>query len=161
MRGAAAALLLLAACSREATPQATPATPGLEEAAVAAGIVADPRKASLTGLYARDTDRLCVVPQGDKWRVGVSVDFDERQGCSAAGTGTRSGERLTIVFPNCTVEAEFDGERLFFPATLPAGCARLCTDRATLTALEVEQLSASASEAATLRSRDGRLLCAS
>ena len=161
MRACWLALMMLGACSGGTSPDAEPSAPSLEQAAIATGLVADPEKVALTGLYARDTDRLCIVPRGDAWRVGVSVDFGEGQGCSAIGTGTRNAQGLTIDFPNCTVEADVDGERLRFPATLPAGCARLCSDRATLTALEVEQLSNSASEAEALRNRDGRLLCAS
>jgi hypothetical protein len=89
----------------------------------------------------------------------VVIDYGEGQGCSASGTVRRSGDRLRLVFGDCRVEARFDGERISFPAEVPEACEALCTGRASLAALAVEQLSTSESEAATLRGRDGKLLC--
>ncbi len=161
MRWALSLLLLLGGCgSGQGEPAAAP-TQTLEQAALAAGLVADPAKADPTGLYARDTDRLCLVPAGDRFRVGVTIRFDERQGCLGRGTATRSGDALDIELPNCRIAASYDGQRIVFPANLPEGCSALCSDRATMSALEVEQLSASAAEAATLRDEGGRLLCSS
>ncbi|WP_174280687.1 hypothetical protein, partial [Sphingomonas bacterium] len=128
--------------------------------AVARGLVADPARAVLAGLWANDTDRLCIVPTGDALRLGASVDYGEGQGCAASGTVERHGDRLRVRFGDCRFDAGFDGERISFPAELPDACARTCTGRASLTALTVERLSESVSEAATLRASDGRNLCA-
>jgi hypothetical protein len=59
----------------------------------------------------------------------------------------------------CRVSARFDGERIVFPAEAPAGCAALCTGRASLDAFTVERVSEAASEAGMLRAPGGRLLC--
>lgn len=161
MRVGWALLLILAGCDRQAAAPA--ATPGarLEAMAVARGLVLDPARGSLAGSWARDTDRLCIVgPDGSAQRIGVVIDYGEGQGCSASGTLRRSGERLAIdLGADCRLDARFDGERIIFPADVPAACERLCIGRASLAALTVAQQSASASEAGTLRSRGGTLLC--
>ncbi|MDB5695544.1 MAG: hypothetical protein JWN21_1087 [Sphingomonas bacterium] len=152
-------MLLLAAC-QQSKPSAD--TPGarLEIAAVARGLVPDPAGGTLFGIWANETDRLCVVPGGRADRIGARVDYGEGQGCSAAGTVERDGAALRITFGECRFEAEFDGERIAFPAVLPAACGRVCSGRASLTALTVERLSESVSEAAMLRGADGKPLCA-
>ena len=162
MRVGAALLLLLAGCDRAPTVVAND-SPGarLEAAAVAQGLVADPARATLVGSWARDTDRLCVTGnEGGEQRIGAVVEYGEGQGCSASGTVRRSGERLRVAMGrDCRFDARFDGERISFPPRLPVGCEALCSGRASLAALTVERLSASASEAATLRGRGGLLLC--
>jgi len=159
VRVAVAALLILAGCER--TPPA-PVSPGarLERAAVAAGLVPDAEHASIVGSWARDSDRMCVVPAGSTTRIGVVSDYGEGQGCAASGVVERDGARLKVRLGACGFDARFDGERIAFPAELPLACAAACTGRATLAAVEVERLSGSASEAATLRAPDGQLLCA-
>jgi len=154
-------VVLLAGCEREAP---TPPSPGqtLEAAAVRAGIVVDPATAPLAGSWARESGRVCVVPGtgGGEMRIGALVDYGEGQGCAASGTLTRRGETLKVRFGDCRFDARFDGERIGFPAELPAECQSLCTGRASLDALEVDRLSSSVSEAATLRTPSGRSLCA-
>ncbi|SFP33678.1 hypothetical protein [Sphingomonas rubra] len=162
MRTLGAALLLLAGCDRPA-PSATSNSAGarLEAAAIARGLVVDPARATLVGVWAHDTDRLCVTgPAGGEQRVGAVVDYGEGQACSAAGTVRRSGERLRVSFGrDCRFDARFDGERIAFPAELPRSCDALCSGRASLSALTVDRLSDSASEAATLRGDQRQLLC--
>lgn len=154
---ALALLLLVTACQR-AVPVAD--TPGarLEAAAIARGLVADPGAAA-TGSWARETDRLCVVPAGDRLQLGASVDYGEGQGCAASGTVRRTGKGLRVEFGACRFDAGYDGERISFPAVLPVACDRFCSGRASLSALTVERLSGSVSEAQTLRGANGRLLC--
>jgi len=155
-----AALLLLCGCGSQ--PQAPRDTPGtrLERAAQRAGLVGDPAAASLVGSWAADTDRLCIVPAGgDTYRIGALIDYGEGQGCAAAGTARRRGERVAVAFGPCRFDARFDGERVVFPATLPAACDRFCTGRASLDALAVARLSTAVAEARTLRAPSGKRLC--
>ena len=163
MRRALLLALLLAGCDG-GRPVAQPATPGarLEASAVAAGLVVDPRSASEIGSWSRDGDRVCVVPaDNDDERIGALVDYGDGQGCAASGTAERHGERLDVIFGSCRFAARFDGTRIVFPAELPGACDTLCTGRASLAALAMTRISGSASEARTLRSPGGRLLCAS
>lgn len=150
-------LLPLVGCSAQ-PPRQQHAGDRLEAAAQAAGIVADPN-GSLVGAWARYTDRVCVVPDDGETRIGAVVDYGEGQGCAASGTLERSGTAVRVRFGECRFEARFDGERLSFPAELPSACDRLCSGRASLAALSVERQGEAVSEAATLRSPDGRLLC--
>ncbi len=151
--------LMLGGCGREpATAVANSAGARLEAAAETAGIVPDP-KAPLQGSWARDTDRVCVVGAEKTARIGVSVDYGEDQVCAASGTVERSGDALKLAFGACKFDARFDGDRIVFPAEVPEACETLCTGRASLAALTVDRLSESRSEAATLRSTKGKLLC--
>lgn len=163
MKRAALALLLLAGCHAPPAEQES-ATPGdrIEAAAEAAGLVIDPASKSLIGSWARDTDRACVVPSakdGGASRIGVLIDYGDGQGCAASGTVKRSGDRLDVRLGACRLTANFDGERITFPAAMPAACESLCTGRASLAAMSVERLSESQSEAAMLRAPNGRALC--
>lgn len=166
MRRTLLAFLLLAACSRQDTspaPSATPAT-GLEAAAIAAGVIPDPASADITGLYARETDRVCIVPAAKDYRIGVFVDYGDNLSCTGSGTVTRDGETLNVdlpAAPGCSFDARFEGDRIVFPAQLPEACAMVCQRRASIAALDVERLSESASEASTLRDAKGQLLCGS
>ena len=158
-RGVAALALALAACSGGGDPANTEA-PDLETVAIERGVVRDPGDGSLTGLYERGGDRLCLVPQGEDLRVGAFVLNGGRLGCSASGTAKRSGDRLRIHFGNaCELEARVEGARIIFPAKLPSQCARRCTARGTFSGLRVERMSDVLSEAAALRDPRGRAVC--
>lgn len=166
MRRIAAVLVLaaLAACSDK--PGATGeggdgAGARLEQAAIARGVIRDPASADLTGVYARDPGRACVVPAAEDFRIGVSLDYGEGQQCSASGSLVREGGRLAIdLGGGCAFDARFDGSGIAFPGALPQACAALCTGRATLAGLSVDTLSNSLSEATTLTDARGRTLCA-
>lgn len=158
--------IMLFGCSSEpaAPPRANPTeAPDLETAAIAAGVIADPANTDMTGLYARDTDRVCVVPDRLNYRIGAFVDYGDRQNCSGSGTVTRVGEALHISFggaPGCDFDARFEGDRIVFPGRIPQACERLCGQRASFAALDVRRLSDSVSEATTLRDSKRKLLCA-
>ncbi len=158
MRGLALLAVLLGGCER-----APPAddTPGgrLEATAVARGLVADPARAGLAGIWGSDTDRICIVPAGEELKLGVSVDYGERQSCGASGAVTQRGDRLDIRLGGCRFAARFDGERITFPAAIPPACSRHCRGRASLSAVAVERQSDAVSEAQLMRGPWGRPLC--
>ena len=152
--------LVLGGCGREpSNAVADSAGARLEAAAETAGIVPDPN-APLQGSWARDTDRICVGGTDKSARIGVSVDYGEDQGCAASGTVERSGDALKLAFGACRFDARFDGDRIVFPPEIPEACESLCTGRASLAAVTVDRISESRSEASTLRSSAGKLLCA-
>lgn len=159
-RGVALALMLLAGCDRRSEPViASSAGSRLEAAATSAGLVPDV-KASIQGSWARDTDRVCILDRADgKTAIGATIDYGEGQQCAASGTVKRSGQTLDVRFGDCRLKARFEGDRIAFPASVPEACESLCTGRASLAALTVDRLSESRSEAATLRSPRGKLLC--
>lgn len=158
------ALLGLAGCGREAAPPGRGDTPGdrLERAAVAAGAVVPDGAREPLGVYARESDRVCVVPAGSGKRLGATTAFSDGQACSASGPAVLKDGALEARFaPGCTISIKVEGDRLVFPAEVPAACDALCTGRATLAALDVAQLSDSLSEASALSDPRGRPLCAS
>ena len=164
-RWALVAILLLGlvvALARLGAPgrSAAPTPPGLEEAAIARSLVADPADRDLVGLYARDTDRLCIVREATAYRIGGSVDYGDGIACSGAGRVERDDGVLQVTLgADCAFSARFEGDSIRFPARLPAACRRLCTRRASFAALHVDRLSASASEAAAMRTSTGKLPC--
>lgn len=156
MRLLVAVALSLAGCSQGTAPAPAPEGAALEQAAIARGVVRDPATAQPVGLYAREGDRLCVTAQ----RIGVFIDYGEAIGCSARGTYARDGERMRVDFgKDCAFDAAFDGDGVRFPGSLPTGCEAACRGRASLSGLQFDRLSESASEAAALRDPAGRGLC--
>lgn len=163
MRHAAVLLLALAACGRqEAQPVETPQGDGarLEAAARAAGLVADESQAMPVGVFAADTDRVCVLPDRDgDYRIGASVDLGEHQRCAARGTASGKTALAVDFGRDCRFEARFEGDRITFPAVLPAGCEVWCEGRTSLAALAAERLSDSVAEATRTVGADGAALC--
>ena len=154
------ALALLASCPRFDRGMAEQRAPDLETAAVLRGLVREPGESEVVGLYARDTDRVCVVRRGGGYRIGAYVDYGDGLGCSGAGTLTRFGQRVSVTLgEGCAFDAQFDGDRIAFPAVLPAACAKLCGRRASFAALTAVRLSEVPAEAATMRDARGRLPC--
>lgn len=148
---------------QKAASNAVAAT-GLEAAAIEAGVIPDPDNTDISGLYAHDTDRVCIVPGATGFRIGVFVDYGDKMNCGGAGTVTRTGEKLHLEFygaKGCGFDAQFDGDRIQFPGALPSACQKLCAQRASMAGLDVTQLSESVSEASTLRDGRGKLLCGS
>lgn len=161
--GAIAALMLLAACGREGEPASRVEGGGgeaLEQAALARGLVQRDRDVEPTGAYASGGDRACVMPlKAGGYRVGAALDYGDDQHCLAIGTASGRA-RLSVDFGGgCRIEAAVDADRLAFPATVPAGCERLCSGRASLAALSAARLSSSAAEAARMTTADDRALC--
>ncbi|MBO9713789.1 hypothetical protein [Sphingomonas sp.] len=158
-------LLALAACSGKAPqPQGNAEQPqDLESAAIERGMIRDPADTEIAGLYARDTDRICVVHDDQGYRIGAFVDYGDRITCSGTGTMTRVGGKLHVQLgkdaDGCSFDARFDGDKIYFPGNMPDGCAKLCARRASYAGLEVSQLSASESEARAMRDPQGRALC--
>ncbi|WP_343227986.1 hypothetical protein [Stakelama flava] len=157
--------LLIAGCSGSdggGSDRAPRSAPDLETAAIRRGVIRDPESGVLTGLYARDTDRVCIVPQGMGYRIGVSVDYGDSIMCSGTGHANRAGETLHIELGGgsaCSFDARFDDGHIIFPGKVPPGCEALCTRRASLAGLEVDPISVSRSEAAAMRDSRNRALC--
>ncbi len=154
------ALLLLAGCGDNSTAAPkTSAGAALEKAAIARGIVADPASIDPVGVYSSDTDRVCVVPQGDGYTIGASVDYGEAQSCTARGTATGRATLDVRFQDGCRFTAKVEGDRIVFPAILPQACDTACTGRASLAALNAERLSRSGTEAASMTGAGNARLC--
>lgn len=156
---AAGMILLASGCGVPASEQIPNAGAELESAARARGLIDDPSSIDPVGIYASESDRLCIVPSGDGFRVGAAVDYGEGQGCLARGTARGRGRLEMRLGADCRFSAVLEGARVMFPAVLPSGCDRACRGRASLSTLTAERLSASASEARTAPGPDGAPLC--
>ncbi|MEG8013230.1 hypothetical protein [Sphingomonas sp. 22R3R2A-7] len=82
-------------------------------------------------------------------------------GLCREGVAEREGAALRLTFGDCRIVAQYDGDRIVFPATVADACQALCTGRATLAAVTVDRQSMARSEALTLRSSKGTRLCSS
>ena len=126
-------------------------------------MVRDPRDTDIAGLYARDTDRVCIVPDGQGYKIGAFVDYGDRITCSGTGTVSRVGEKLRIELgegeERCGFDARFDGDKIYFPGNVPDACQKLCARRASYAGLEVARMSESVAEASAMRDSAGRQLC--
>ncbi|WP_231727508.1 MULTISPECIES: hypothetical protein [unclassified Sphingomonas] len=154
---------LVSGCGGGEGQGATAADAGaaIEAAAIRQGLVPPPGVANPVGVFVRETDRVCVVPAGDRYRIGVTIDYGDGIGCTARGTVAQSGSALRIELGDCAFDARIEGEEIAFPARIPTGCAALCRGRASLSALRVQRLSDAPAEAQLLRDPRGRLLCGS
>jgi hypothetical protein len=152
--------LMLAACSGQ--PAKDQAPQDLEKAAIERGLVRNPSDTEIAGLYARDTDRICIVASSIGYKIGAFVDYGDGITCSGSGTASRVGETLRIELGEgqaCGFDAKFDGDKITLPGALPEGCNKLCTRRASYAGLEVSRLSESPAEAAAMRDANGKRLC--
>lgn len=156
-----ALFVLLAACSGQQAAKDQPPQ-DLEKAAIERGLVRNPSDTEIAGLYARDTDRICIVPTTIGYKIGAFVDYGDGITCSGTGTASRVGETLHIELgadQACGFDAKFDGDKIMLPGALPARCDKLCTRRASYAGLEVSRLSESPAEAAAMRDANGKRLC--
>lgn len=143
-----APLLAVAACGGAAEDDGEVAGSGgaLEQAAMEAGVIADPDDFDLTGQYGpvdgAGPDRFCAIGEGaSAYRVGLLATFGAGTQCEGRGTARLQGERATLTLRSsdeakgdaaCEVEAAFDGEVLRLPGVVPQECQALCNDRASL-----------------------------
>ena len=158
-----ALFLLLAACSGGQQAAKDQPPQDLEKAAIERGLVRNPADTEIAGLYARDTDRICIVPTSIGYKIGAFVDYGDGITCSGTGTASRVGETLHIELGEggaCGFDAKFDGDKISLPGALPDGCDKFCTRRASYAGLEVSRLSESPAEAAAMRDANGKRLCA-
>jgi hypothetical protein len=149
MRALLLAALLLCGCRESPAETATivdSANP-LEAAARDANLVADPATTLPTGLFERHhavgSDSLCFVPEGDeRYRFALVARFGETLTCEGSGSARHEGSRVSLAFSGggCTIDAEYDGNNVRLPGTVPSGCSAYCGPRASLSGVAVERV---------------------
>lgn len=173
-RTLALACLMLAGCSETQAEGDGAAVTPLDAAAIDAGVIADPQAIDLAGSFAdtggTGSDAFCARGNREQgYKVGVLVTFGGSTQCEGTGRAELTGERARIslsrtgkgeAIAGCSFDAYFDGNALAVPGSVPAACASLCGDRASLAGASfalVEQGDAAASSAS---GRAIRKLCA-
>lgn len=152
------ALLLLAACGREA-----PVAPGnpdnpLEAAARERGIVQE-SIASPAGVFERrhelGRDAMCVVPDGEgDYRFALNAAYGPGLVCQGTGSLTDEAGEWTLRFDGdsgCAFVLREENDELRIPGTLPEACAKLCPSRASISGLRLPRASWDAKEASRIR----------
>jgi len=172
----AAAVPMLASCGGGALPgSGDPAEQRstLDQAAIDAGVIADPETIDLAGLYTNagggGPDRLCASGARDAgYSIGLLVAFGARSQCEATGAARFDGDRVAIEVlrtasgkpvADCRFLARFDGAQLSLPGSVPAACAAACTPRASLAGAVFALADSGSAAARTAHGRAIKRLC--
>lgn len=177
MRRISLALLpiILVGCEQQAnTPDASvradasaAPTSALEQAARDSGLVADVARVPPTGLFQQrheaGRNSLCVRPGGDgRYRFGVEAVFGAQEGCRGTGTARRAGDKLILRFSvsnQCTIVANYEGDRIAMPGVVDVACANLCDAGGSFEGVSFPRVAVDEQAAKTAHDRDGNLLC--
>lgn len=174
MRGALLACLLLAGCSVSQAGGDDAARTPLDAAAIDAGVIADPQAIDLAGAFAdpgaTGADAFCARGDRDKgYNVGVLVTFGASSQCEGTGSARLSGETAELslsrngdgdAIAGCRFSARFDGNALALPGSVPAACAALCSDRASLAGASFALVEPGNAAAGGANGRSVKRLCA-
>lgn len=112
----------------------------LDAQAIAVGIMPDPDKTEFAGRYETrsdlGTDKFCAVKNGtNSYDVGFLAVFGPESKCEAKGQAIVEGESVQLRLSGaaqCAFTARYDGIELRFPGVVEEGCARYCSERASL-----------------------------
>lgn len=173
MRVALPACLLLAGCSVSQAGGDDAARTPLDAAAIDAGVIADPQAIDLAGSFAdpgaTGSDAFCA--RGNRasgYKVGVLVTFGASSQCEGTGSARLAGETAAFTLSRdgdgdaiagCRFSAQFDGNALALPGSVPAACAALCSDRASLAGASFALVEPGNAAAASAQGRSVRRLC--
>lgn len=173
MRTALLACLVLGGCSVSQAGGDDAARTPLDAAAIDAGVIADPQAIDLAGSFAdpgaTGSDAFCA--RGDRakgYRVGVLVTFGASSQCEGTGSAKLAGETADLslsrngdgdAIAGCRFSAQFDGNALALPGSVPAACAALCSDRASLAGASFALVEPGDAAAAGASGRSVKRLC--
>lgn len=175
MRAALLACLLLAGCSVSQAGGDEDAMTPLDAAAIDAGVIADPEQIDLAGNFAdpgaTGSDAFCARGNREQgYKVGVLVTFGGSSQCEATGSAGLSGETAEVTLSRngkgdaiagCRFSARFDGNALALPGSVPAACAAVCSDRASLAGASFALVEPGNAAAGGASGRSVKRLCAS
>jgi hypothetical protein len=105
---------------------------------------------------------MCVIESGGSARFGLVVWTGADQGCSGAGTATRSGNALRLTMAGseeCSIEARVEGTRVIFPPTQPPGCSYYCSPGARFAGTNLDKTGGSEADARRAKDLVGGQLC--
>jgi hypothetical protein len=132
----------------------------LEAAARDRGLVRAER-AEPVGVFERrhelGRDALCIVPEGGiggDYRFALTASYGPGLVCQGTGTLSDDAGQWTFRFAGgsgCSFTASEADDELRLPGVMPAACARLCPNRASISGLRLPRASWSAEEAARIR----------
>ena len=177
MRFLPAALLLLALPAGCGAPQggegesSSAASRELDSLARETGALPDSTQIDPTGSYARryegGGDSLCLVPEGSsgrRFRFGAETRIGGEEYCRGRGKARLAGNKLLFEFDGgsgqqCTIVADYEGDRIVLPGSVDIACASLCSDRGSFAGVRFPRTSREASAALKLNDRTGRALC--
>lgn len=139
----------------------------LDEQAIAAGIMPDHANLVFAGRYEvrseLGTDKFCAVSNGSgRFDIGMLAVFGPESKCEARGLASVDGEKVRITLDgkgDCAFDADFDGNELRFPGSVPKGCANYCSDRASISGTSYYLVEPGDDKARRTLGRDIEKLC--
>jgi len=139
----------------------------LDEQAIAVGILPDPEKTEFAGQYETRSDlgvdKFCAVKNAtDAYDVGFLAVFGPESKCEGKGQATVVGEAVQVRLSGagpCNFTARYDGIELRFSGVVEEGCARYCSDRASLSGTHYFMVESDDAAARKTLGRDIERLC--
>lgn len=139
----------------------------LDRQAIAAGILPDPDKTEFAGRYETRSDlgidKFCAVKNGtNAYDVGFLAVFGPESKCEGTGRATVEGDAVQVRLSGggpCNFTARYDGIELRFSGVVEEGCARYCSERASLSGTHYFMVESGDAAARKTLGRDIERLC--
>jgi hypothetical protein len=168
-RAMLAMLAILSACQKvpATTENEAGAGSALDQQAIAAGILPDPKNVDFAGRFETrgdlGTDKFCAVRNGARqFDIGVLAMFGPESKCEGQGSAIINGDKVRIELRgrgDCAFDAQYDGVELRFPGLIAPGCASYCADRASLSGTHYFMVQPGSAAARNTLGRDIERLC--
>ncbi len=168
------ALTSLAGCDdpqQAESETASMASRELDSLARETGALPDSDQINPAGAYSRryegGGDSLCVVAEGvsgRRFRFGAETRIGREEYCLGRGEARLAGSKLLLEFEatsgqQCTIVADYEGDRIVLPGSVDLSCAGLCSDRGSFAGVRFPRVSREEAGALSLKDRAGRSLC--
>jgi hypothetical protein len=137
-----ASCVLLAGCGDSALTSSLGSDAGatLDARAVETGVLPNPENIEFAGRFETRSDlgidKFCAVKTGaNRFDIGFLAVFGPESTCEGTGTASVQGDDVEITLNgkgNCTFAARYDGIELRFAGAVESGCARYCSEKASL-----------------------------
>lgn len=164
-----ASCALLAGCGDGALTSSLGSDAGatLDARAVETGVLPNPDKIEFAGRFETRSDlgidKFCAVNTGaNRFNIGFLAVFGPESKCEGTGTASVQGDKVEIALNGkgaCTFAARYDGIELRFAGAVESGCARYCSERASLSGTHYFMIEPGDSAARNTLGREIERLC--
>ena len=164
-----ASCALLAGCGDGALTSTLGSDAGasLDARAVETGVLPNPDKIEFAGRFETRSDlgidKFCAVKtDANRFDIGFLAVFGPESKCEGTGTASVQGDEVEITLNDkgtCTFAARYDGIELRFAGAVESGCARYCSEKASLSGTHYFMIEPGDSAARNTLGREIERLC--